>query len=433
MNRGWSLVAVASLSCATSSSQSRRPVELASTPVRADNSIGQRAEDVLKSLQAKDFARATAHFDATMSSGLPPNKLEATWGQLTAQLGSLQLWTLAEQLQHEGKEVRVYLLQFERGQLKGIIAVDPGSLLVAGLHFAPLRATAPEPRREQRTCSDGAFRSEELSIGPSGRELGATLTAPCGDARASAVLVAGSGPQDRDETIGSRKPFQALAEALSSAGTVVLRFDKRTHAHPGQVDLAHLTVDKEVIDDAVSAVQALHVHPSAQGSRLFIVGHSLGAVVAPEIAERAGGVAGLVLIAPPGRPLPLLVASQLRALGSPDADEVERQARLLLAGALHPNASFFGAPVFYWVDLEERRELARAARLDLPMLVLRGSADAQVADEDLQIWRRQLGESRRKQIETLPGMDHLLGNADNSASLAPGLPARLVRFFAEAL
>ncbi len=56
-----------------------------------------------------------------------------------------------------------------------------------------------------------------------------------------------------------------------------------------------------------------------------------------------------------------------------------------------------------------------------------------MADEDLQIWRRQLPESPRKQVEALPGMDHLLRNAESSAELDPALPARITRFFAEAL
>jgi pimeloyl-ACP methyl ester carboxylesterase len=60
-----------------------------------------------------------------------------------------------------------------------------------------------------------------------------------------------------------------------------------------------------------------------------VVGHSLGALLTPEIARRAGGLAGLVLLAPPGRPLPTTVVQQMRFLGADPrkVSEVERQAR----------------------------------------------------------------------------------------------------------
>ena len=70
------------------------------------------------------------------------------------------------------------------------------------------------------------------------------------DFRAAVVLVQGSGPHDRDETIGPNKPFRDLAWGLASKGIAVLRYEKRTKEHPGKLT-AKLTIKDEVIDDAV--------------------------------------------------------------------------------------------------------------------------------------------------------------------------------------
>ena len=266
-------------------------------------------------------------------------------------------------------------------------------------------------------------------IGTGGQGLGATLSVPCaGVAFAGAVLVAGSGPQDRDESTGTFRPLGALAEALSSNGVVTLRYDKRTFARAAGLDLSRLTVDGEFIDDALAALRALRLNPATKGLPLFLIGHSMGALVAPQVAERDAEVAAIILIAPPGRPLPLLIASQVRALGSSDASAVEDRARRLLAGELPPDALFLGLPVAYWLDLEQRRELERAARLDRPILVLRGSEDLQVAQEDQDLWQHALAGARGSSVESVPGMDHLMTNANKGLRFDPMVGARILRF-----
>jgi len=73
------------------------------------------------------------------------------------------------------------------------------------------------------------------------------------------VLVHGSGPQDRDETIGPNKPFRDLAWGLASQGIAVLRYDKRTKVHGAMMAGAveQFTVKEETIDDALAAVALL--------------------------------------------------------------------------------------------------------------------------------------------------------------------------------
>src|SRR5450432_3593292 len=94
------------------------------------------------------------------------------------------------------------------------------------------------------------------------------------------VLLHGSGPNDRDESIGPNKPFRDLAGGLASQGIAVLRYEKRTKAHAARFSAElkeRVTVQEEVVDDALLAVQRLRQTAGIDPRRLYVLGHSLGA------------------------------------------------------------------------------------------------------------------------------------------------------------
>jgi dienelactone hydrolase len=114
------------------------------------------------------------------------------------------------------------------------------------------------------------------------------------------VLVHGSGPNDRDETIGPNKPFRDLALGLASRGIAVLRYDKRTKAYPAKLAASKdLTVKEEVIDDALEGVKTARSQPKIDPARVFVLGHSLGGMLIPRVAAGDASLAGV--IASPGR------------------------------------------------------------------------------------------------------------------------------------
>ena len=95
----------------------------------------------------------------------------------------------------------------------------------------------------------------------------------CCNTRPGVVLVHGSGPNDRDETIGPNKPFRDLAWGLATRGIAVLRYEKRTKRHRLKMALLanSLTVKEETIDDAVAAVTTLHAVEEIDASRIFVL------------------------------------------------------------------------------------------------------------------------------------------------------------------
>jgi uncharacterized protein len=271
-------------------------------------------------------------------------------------------------------------------------------------------ADAPAPATSPPYADAAKFHSESVTVGAAPWTLPGTLTIPAGGGRFPAiVLLAGSGPEDRDETVGANHVFKDLAEGLSSRGIAALRYDKRTYAYR-TLDPQKVTVDVEVIQDGVAAVKMLRARPEVAQDRIFVVGHSLGAMMAPEVAKKAWPIAGIVLLAPPGRKLPAMIVAQMRYLGeaSPkELAETEREANEVSAHKMPAAQNFFGAPAAYYYDLDVRDEVAIARSLDVPILILHGGRDYQVVDEDIRHWQAGLKGDAKVHEDTFPALNHL--------------------------
>jgi dienelactone hydrolase len=259
----------------------------------------------------------------------------------------------------------------------------------------------------------------EVPVGANPFILGGTLTVPNGHGPfPGAVLVHGSGPQDRDETIGGTKVFKDLAEGLSSRGIAVLRFEKRTKQYGAKM-AGDPSLEDEVLLDAVAAVRVLRARPEIDPNRIVVVGHSLGALLAPEIAVRSASIAGVVLLAPPGRPPWEMVLAQMRYLEAPreELTETERKIALLKQARLG-DEKLLDAPQSYWQDWARRDGIAMAKKLARPVLILRGERDFQVAADDVETWRKGLSGTPNVEIVTIPGLNHLFVQGAGRPSLA---------------
>ena len=146
----------------------------------------------------------------------------------------------------------------------------------------------------------------------------ATLTIPNGTGPFPAVvLVHGSGPNDRDETYGPNKPFKDIAWGLASVGIVVLRYEKRTKQYPQEsAAIQNFTVQDETIYDALAAVELLNNSSIVDHSKIFVLGHSLGGMLAPRIALQESQIAGLIILAGATRHLEDLMLEQTRYLAN---------------------------------------------------------------------------------------------------------------------
>ena len=157
-----------------------------------------------------------------------------------------------------------------------------------------------ELRRPQTPAKPFPYIEEQVTFaGPgTGVTLAGTLTLPKGPGPFPGVLlVAGSGPQDRDASIANHRPFLLLADALTRKGMAVLRYDKRGIGQSsGNLDAA-TTMD--LAADAQAALAFLKSRKEIDASCLGVLGHSEGAMIAPYLAGHTKDVAWLVLLAAP--------------------------------------------------------------------------------------------------------------------------------------
>lgn len=377
------------------------------------------SSELLDALAKDDFKHAGTHFNASVAGALGSGKLQQVWTQVQGQFGDYQKHDVPAWQTMAGQRVLVTRLSFAHAPLDALIACDADGaistfrLVPAASHSKgegekPLAITSP--------------------LGP----LPGIMTLPKGEGLFPAVLlVVGSGPQDADETIGPNKPFRDLAQGLAAAGIASLRYDKRTRVYASQMKNTAITVDDEVTADALTALKLLGQQPHIASSRVFVLGHSLGGMVAPRIARRDAQVAGLIMLAAPARPLLQVSAGQVRELGkrmgasnaqTAETEQAIADERKLLAHAdpKHPpGGSFSGVPQSYWTSLHDYHQVAVAKTLTVPMLILQGGDDFQVSPKsDFGRWQQALKSKATVRFHRYPGLNHLFMPAGKSATRA---------------
>ncbi len=310
--------------------------------------------------------------------------------------------------------------------------------------------------------------------GAAGVELAGTLTVPAGKGPFPAVvLVHGSGPHDRDETIFGHKPFAVLADHLSRQGIAVLRFDKR--GLKGSTGSHALATTADFAADAEAALAFLTKQPGLDPKRLGIIGHSEGGVIAPMVAARSRVPAFLVLMAGTAAPGEDVILAQSEALAraagaAPEVLVLQRQQqekmfqllkahpeatpeafRDLLAAGFSPEARKAGEAALLqqahqvanpwfraFLTLDPRLALKQ---VKVPVLALFGEKDLQVVPgQNRPEMEKALKGNRNAVIRTLPGLNHLFQPARTGAvseygeietTLEPGFLADLTRWIQE--
>jgi hypothetical protein len=388
------------------------------------------AKDVAQELAARQYDKVEARFDATMASAMPLDKLQSFWDATLAQTGPFKEVTSTALVERQGYHVVTLSCAFEKSPLNLRLAFDKNSK-IAGFFLVPVAApwTAPD------YANPSAFHEQSVTVTTGPWQLPGTLTEPKGAGPFPAVvLVQGSGPHDEDETVGANKPFKDLAWGLASRGIVVLRYEKRTHKYAAQYakDLSNLTVKEEVIDDARAAAALLSTHPEVDRKRIYVLGHSLGGMLAPRIAEGDDQIAGLIIMAGSTRPLGQIVVDQVKYLSTlggvagegakKQLEGAEKFAKDYDSPTLKPGetVSMLGIPVpaAYILDLRSYDPAATAARLKIPILVLQAESDYQVTGKDFEGWEKALAGHNNVTMKTYPGLCHLFTPAGNPPSPA---------------
>ena len=368
-----------------------------------------------------EYEAAAQPFTEKMREAAPPATLGEIWKAIQAQMGAFQRITGTRVEAVGGFESVFVTSEFAKATVDLQVTFDSAGR-IAGFFVRPAEAGKEQspPEWTAPAYADKArFREEEVTVGSGEWALPGTLTLPVGEGPFPAVvLVHGSGPHDRDETIGPNKPFKDLAWGLASRGIAVLRYEKRTKVHGLKLlALPGLTTREETVDDAVSAARLLRGRKEIDPRRIFVLGHSLGGTLIPRIGKADSGIAGFVVMAGAARPLPDLLLEQIPYIASVDgtvtAEEKQQiedtkalveTIRNLKEGS---KEAPMGVPASYWLDLESYHPPAVARELEKPFLILQGERDYQVTMEDYELWRKALAQRKDVTFQVYPDLNHL--------------------------
>lgn len=301
-----------------------------------------------------------------------------------------------------------------------------------------------DPVRPQNPVKPYPYREEDVTYEnpAAGIKLAATFTVPPGKGPFPAVLlVCGSGPHDRDETLMGHKPFLVLADYLTRQGIAVLRSDKRGVGKSGG-DLATATM-VDFAADSEAGIAWLKTRKEVDPRNIGLVGHSEGGAIAPMVAARNHDVAFIVLLAAPGVRGDELLAAQVTAMSEAEGashdtavqlgnrkraslkvyeaegDPAKLREKLLAVMPKEEIDAQWGILMTPWFrHLMEYDPGVDLRKVKCAVLALNGAKDAQVvAIQNLPAIRKALeaGGNKRFEIMEYPGLNHLFQTARTGA------------------
>lgn len=392
------------------------------------------AADVARALAEGRWEDARSGFSPTMEKALPAAQLEQLWTGLETSVGAFGGFREMRAESISEYDIRYVPCAFGQAVFELKVLVDRGGR-VAGLFMQPAATPVAEV---PAGVSEIPF---DLTNGSF--VLPGTLCLPDGPGPfPAAVLVHGSGPNDRDESIGPNAPLRDLARDLALRGVASWRYDKRTKVYSQKAFSSGETVMEEAVDDAVAAVGILAARDGIDAGRVFVIGHSLGGTLLPRIASalatRGAQAAGYVSLAGAVTAIPELMITQMEYLAALDGETTADERAAIDATAVQarqamneswlgedPKRRVLGVAASYWLDLLGYKPATEAAALvkgGARFLFMQGGRDYQVPPGEIEAWRTAVGNAADYIV--YPELNHLFiagtGRPDTAEYFVPG-------------
>jgi len=377
------------------------------------------ADQFMANLVGEKFDAVVATFTPDVAAQLPQATLEQVWSGLNFQMGKLNGYDYAKSVTMDTLVVHGYRMNFENMPLLAQITYNPAGK-VCGFYFRPIegeKGPKPEyvlpPYVDTATFTEATFEVPGDTIIP-----GAVVIPKTGQPCPVVLLVPGSGPLDRDEQIEGKAPLKDIAWGLATQGIASVRFDNRSYV-VGLEKTPALDLNGYLMDDIASLLAYIRTQPEKfDTDRMYIAGHSLGAMVAPLAAARDGELAGIIMLSASARPLPDVVVEQFEYLTSLtgdslsdkdnlELDKVKEVAASIEERSFPPGEMFVFASGQVWYDLMDNNNVDLAKTLDIPMLIIQGGRDYQVTDTDFDIWKQELAGKKQVSFKRYANLNHL--------------------------
>lgn len=363
-----------------------------------------KAMRLLNLIKAHNFAEALENRSPTSKDLVSAPTLETIFNRIQKTEGPIVAFEPVGVEGFESKTVANILVKFEKGELLAIIAIDKKGL-IDGLRLKLMKDVPP--LKYPSYAHPNIFIEEHITLRANDVEVEAIISIPrdCKPA-AGVIFLGGSGPTDKDSTLGPNKPLKDLAWGLASNNIAVCRWDKPNADDSDKFSNENMTLSKEYLPYATAAAEALRKRLDADGEAgsvpIFIAGHSLGAIVAPMLAASVPSIKGLILLSAGGGKLYDSALRQINYLVSIEHDPpfatqefataLEAQVKTIQSPEFSRNTPTeelpFGAPASYWLSIKEYDQVATSAKFDIAIMILQPGRDYQVTvEDDLEKWK----------------------------------------------
>lgn len=242
------------------------------------------------------------------------------------------------------------------------------------------------------------------------------------------VFVHGSGSSNMDEKVGQLTPFKDLAEGLANKGIASIRYDKRSFAHGLKMvrdKSTIITVKEETIDDAILATELLKKDSRIDSHNIFIIGHSMGGMLAPRIDSEGGKYKGLIIMAGTPRKLEDVMLEQNEAVLCSTKGLVNWIVRKQVAKLSGLFSGLYelsdeeakkkkvmgGTTLYYFKEMGEHSVADYLATTKKPMLIVQGEKDFQVSvEKDFNEYKRLLNDKTNVEFRLYENLNHAFVN-----------------------
>ncbi len=397
-------------------------------------SLFNKANTFFYYLEEAKYDSAHLYFEVTEQAKVSPESLKQTWEGIKVKLGKAQsLEAISSKVQGAFFTVTVEG-KFEQGEQNFVLGFNKAEKLV-GLYMPPKLAAYVKPSYADTT----KYVEKSVYLNTKGHQLAAVVTTPKNTSNFPIlVLVHGSGPSDMDETVGVNKPFKDLAAGLAAKGIATVRYVKRTLLYANEFAGA-FTVKEEVTDDALAAIAMAKTVKGVDLKNIYLLGHSLGGMLAPQLATLAPDLRGIILAAAPARKLTDIIIDQNKYFFDLAKDTTAKskkqfddlmvdvsRSKVMALGNMKPDSAIIGLPVSYWISLNTQDQVATAKKLNKRIFVVQGGNDFQVSQQDYTIWDAALNKKKNANLKFYPDLNHLLtSQVEKGTSAQYQIPANV--------
>lgn len=388
----------------------------------------EKAENFVQSLMLEKYDEVEIYYDSVMKVHLPKEKIKYIWEQTNSTYGEVQTLGDIRKESLSGYNTIIIPLIFKYISIDAKVVFNTDGK-IAGFFMAPVQQEYVYKIPDYVDTTK--FVEKEIKFGEENWKLPGIITVPNNKKNPPVViLVHGSGAHNKDEQIGPNFPFRDIAWGLSTAGIAVLRYDKRNFVYSSKMqNLDSLTMYEESIDDAILAGEFIKNYQEFTNSRIFLLGHSQGGYIIPEVNSLSNIFDGYISMAGLTNDFRETILRQHSYIFNLDntIDELEKQSlnelemKIKRLDSMNLN-SYKNSELplnlsqEYWKFILNYNIYEKIQKINKPILIMNGGKDYQVIESDFKNWKKHLSNNKNAEFIWYNDLNHLFMKSTNIKS-----------------